>query len=55
VVEIRPGEGVVVLTGDSLLLLTQVQLGSAPPQSAEEVVNKISFTLGRGLQTQDTR
>lgn len=54
VVEIRPGEGVVVMTGDSLLLLTQVQLGDALPQPAEAIVNKISFTLGRGPQQQDT-
>lgn len=47
VVEIRPGEGVVVLTGDNVLLVTRVQLEGSDPAPATAVLNRISHTLGR--------
>jgi methionyl-tRNA formyltransferase len=47
VVEIRPGEGVVVLTGDGELLLTDVQPDGQPRQPAADVLNSLNITLGR--------
>jgi methionyl-tRNA formyltransferase len=47
VVEIRRGQGAVVLTGDGALLITQVQLADNPPVRADEVLNKLALTLGR--------
>lgn len=47
VVERRPGEGSVVLTGDGALLLTQVQLEGGDIVSAAEVLDSVSQTLGR--------
>ncbi len=47
VVEIRPGEGVIVLTGDGALLLTQVQPEDGEALPADQVLNRISYTLGR--------
>ncbi|MGC8874797.1 MAG: methionyl-tRNA formyltransferase, partial [Chloroflexia bacterium] len=45
VVEVRPGEGSVVLTGDGALLLTEVQLEGMPPMCASEVLISLSQTL----------
>lgn len=47
VVEIRQGEGAVVLTGDGALLLTEVQLEGETISRADLVLNKLAFTLGR--------
>lgn len=47
VVEIRPGEGTVVLTGDGLLLLTLVQPEDGDPCPADEIINRYGYTLGR--------
>jgi len=47
VIEIRPGEGSVVLTGDGTLLLTQVQIESGNIVSAEDLLNSVGQTLGR--------
>lgn len=47
VVEIRPGEGTVVLTGDGALLVTRVQLDGQEPVCAAEILNSVSQTLGR--------
>jgi len=46
VVEIRPGEGVVVLTGDGCLLVHEVQLGDAAPTDAAALLKSLSHTLG---------
>ena len=47
VVEIRPGEGSVVLTGDGALLLTDVQVEGELRRSASDVLTSLSHTLGR--------
>lgn len=47
VVEVRPGVGSVVLTGDGALLLTKVQTEGGPEVCAAEVLNNLSLTLGR--------
>jgi methionyl-tRNA formyltransferase len=47
VAEVRPSEGVVVLTGDGALLLTQIQRDGGPIVGAAEVLNSPSQTLGR--------
>ncbi len=47
IVEYRPGEGAVVLTGDSPILITQVQLEDGEIVDAAQVLNKLSYTLGR--------
>jgi len=47
VAEIRPGAGVVVLTGDGAVLLTRVQIEGGPATDAMEVLNSLSMTLGR--------
>ena len=47
VIEVRPGLGAVVLTGDGALLLTRVQSESGQPLVAAEVLNSLSLTLGR--------
>ncbi len=50
VIEIRPKEGSMVLTGDGMLLLTEVQLEGGVVQCASEVLNSTSQTLGTDLQ-----
>lgn len=45
VIEIHPGTGVAVLTGDGALLLTRVQLEGEQPASADTILHKLSFTL----------
>jgi methionyl-tRNA formyltransferase len=47
VVEVRAGEGSVVLTGDEVLLLTQVQMGGGEIVCAIDVLNSLAQTLGR--------
>jgi methionyl-tRNA formyltransferase len=47
VVEIRPGVGTVVLTGDGALLLTNVQPEGQDAAGAADVLNRITHTLGR--------
>lgn len=47
VVEIIPGVGTVVLTGDSAVLLTLVQLEGQEPVCAADVLHRITHTLGR--------
>ncbi len=47
VIESRPGVGSVVLTGDSALLLKQVQLADGEILCAADVLNRMSMTLGR--------
>lgn len=47
VVEVRNGEGSVVLTGDGALLLSRVQLDGDEPACASDVLNRLSLTLGR--------
>jgi methionyl-tRNA formyltransferase len=47
IVEVREGEGVVVLTGDGALLIRRVQLGQDPPADAWTILNSLSMTLGR--------
>lgn len=46
VVEVRPGEGSVVLTGDGALLVTSVQIENGPVVSGDQVLSRISHTLG---------
>jgi methionyl-tRNA formyltransferase len=46
VVEIRPGEGSVVLTGDGCLLITRIQVEGEQPMCAADLLNSISGTLG---------
>jgi methionyl-tRNA formyltransferase len=46
VVEVRPGCGVVVLTGDGELLVSEVQLGDGPRACAADLLNRLSITLG---------
>ncbi|MEZ4683737.1 MAG: formyltransferase family protein [Caldilineaceae bacterium] len=52
-VEICPGEGVVVLTGDGSLLLTEVQLDDGEIVCASELINSLSHTLGAGCLTRN--
>ncbi len=47
IVDIRAGEGSVVLTGDGMLLLKRVQVEGDEERNAAEVLNRLSFTLGR--------
>lgn len=47
VVDIRRGEGVVVLTGDGALLLTTIQIEGDSPARADEVIDSLATTLGR--------
>ena len=47
IVEVRPGEGSVVLTGDGALLLTQVQMEGGEIVHAVDVLNSLVQTLGR--------
>ena len=47
VVDVRPGEGIVVLTGDGSLLLTEVQLADGAPCCPSSIVTSVSTTLGR--------
>ena len=46
VIEVRPGIGSVVLTGDGVLLLTLVQLDRGDPVCAADVLRSIGQTLG---------
>jgi methionyl-tRNA formyltransferase len=46
VVEVRPGAGAVVLTGDGPLLVRQVQLDDSPPVCAAEILNRVGQTIG---------
>ena len=45
VVEVRPDEGSIILTGDGLLLVKEVQLENSEPMCASKVLNKLSTTL----------
>ena len=47
VVEIRTGEGSVVLTGDGSLLIEDVQVEGSDIVCASEVINRLSYTLGK--------
>jgi methionyl-tRNA formyltransferase len=47
VVEVRPGEGSVVLTGDGALLVKQVQVEGGVVTCAANVLNRLGQTLGR--------
>ncbi len=47
VIEIRRGEGAVVLTSDGALLITRVQWEGEMPVSADQILNSLSHTLGR--------
>jgi methionyl-tRNA formyltransferase len=47
VVEVWPGEGSVVLTGDGALLLTDIQIEGEARRNASEILNRFSHTLGR--------
>ena len=47
VVEVRSGEGSVVLTGDGSLLLREVQVEGGEVICASEVFNRVSHTLGQ--------
>jgi methionyl-tRNA formyltransferase len=47
VVEVRPGEGIVVLTGDGSLLIRTIQVEGAPAACAADVVKSIAARLGR--------
>lgn len=47
VVEIRPGEGTIVLTGNGSLLITRVQIHGEGISCACDVLNSINMTLGR--------
>lgn len=47
VVEVRPGEGSVVLAGNQRLLLTRVQPDGREVVCAADVLNSLSMTLGR--------
>lgn len=46
VVEVRPGEGTVVLTGDGSLLLAEVQVEGGEAVCASDVLNSLAHTLG---------
>lgn len=47
IVEIRPGEGVVVLTGNGSILLTQVQKEGDKNVNAAEIIKSLNHSLGR--------
>lgn len=47
VAEVRPGEGVVILTGDGSLLLTRLQLEDDEIVCASELIASVSQTLGK--------
>jgi methionyl-tRNA formyltransferase len=47
IVEYKPGEGTVVLTGDDPLLIKQIQLEDGGIIDAAQILNKLSYTLGR--------
>lgn len=47
VVQVRAGEGAVLLTGDGALLITEVQLEGQDRTRADRVLNRITLTLGR--------
>jgi methionyl-tRNA formyltransferase len=47
VVEARPGQGVVVLTGDGALFITTAQIEDAPPATADQLFGSVTDTLGR--------
>lgn len=46
VVEVRPNEGAVVLTGDGALLITQVQYEGDAVVPASEILHSLTYTLG---------
>lgn len=46
VVEIRPSEGIVVLTGDGCLLVKQVQIDSGPVEFADALITSITCRFG---------
>ena len=46
VIEIRPNEGVVVLTGEGTLFIRTVQIGDEPETCAADVIKSIATTLG---------
>lgn len=47
VIEVRRGEGAVVLTGDGLLLITRVGWEGEAPLPGDQILNNLSLTLGR--------
>ncbi len=47
VVEVRPGDGSIVLTGDGAILLTRVQPEGESPVNAAKFLTSLSHTLGR--------
>lgn len=47
VVEVRPDVGTIVLTGDGVLLVRQIQLAGAAVIAADTVLKRLSQTLGR--------
>lgn len=47
VVQVHPGQGVVVLTGDGSLLLTRAQWDDGEEMPADQVIGGLSTTLGR--------
>jgi methionyl-tRNA formyltransferase len=47
VIEVLPGQGAVVLTGDCSVLLTRVQVEGSLAACAADVLNSLSMTLGR--------
>lgn len=47
VVEVQPGTGSIILTGDGALLLTDVQLEGEPRRNASEFLVSLSHTVGR--------
>jgi len=47
VIEVRRGEGVVVLTSDGALLITRVGWEGETPVSADQILNNLGHTLGR--------
>jgi len=47
VVQVHPGQGVVVLTGDGSLLLTRAQWDDGEEVPADQVIGGLSTTLGR--------
>jgi methionyl-tRNA formyltransferase len=51
IVEVHPGEGAVVLTGDGSLLLTEVQVEGKAVVCATDLLNSPSQTLGTGVYT----
>ena len=51
VVEVRRGEGSIVLTGDGSLLLKEVQLDGGEIACASKVIKSVSLTLGTSLYT----